>query len=45
MSCMLVTSKTISIFHVCMVWIEKSVMKVTDLHQEACSVMPNSDPE
>ena len=35
----------ISIFHVCMVWIEKSVMRVTDRHHEACRVMPNSDPE
>ena len=26
----------ISIFHVCMVWIEKSVMRVTDRHHEAC---------
>ena len=35
----------ISIFHGCMVWIEKSVMRVTDRHHEACRVMPNSDPE
>ena len=35
----------ISIFHVCMVWIEKSVRRVTDRHHEACRVMPNSDPE
>ena len=35
----------ISIFHVCMVWIEKSVTRVTDRHHEACRVMPNSDPE
>ena len=35
----------ISIFHVCMVWIEKSVMRVTDRIHEACRVMPNSDPE
>ena len=34
----------ISIFHGCMVWIEKSVMWVTDRHHEACRVMPNSDP-
>ena len=34
----------ISIFHVCMVWIEKSVTRVTDRHHEACRVMPNSDP-
>ena len=37
--------KTISIFHGCMVWIEKSVTRVTDRHHEACRVMPNSDPE
>ena len=35
----------ISIFHGCMVWIEKSVTRVTDRHHEACRVMPNSDPE
>ena len=35
----------ISIFHGCMMWIEKSVMKVTDRHHEACRVMPNSDPD
>ena len=35
----------ISIFHGCMVWIEKSVTRVTDQHHEACRVMPNSDPE
>ena len=35
----------ISIFHGCMVWIEKSVRRVTDRHHEACRVMPNSDPE
>ena len=34
----------ISIFHGCMVWIEKSVMRVTDPHHEACRVMP-SDAE
>ena len=28
-----------------MVWIEKSVARVTDRHHEACRVMPNSDPE
>ena len=39
------TDDTISIFHVCMVWIEKSVTRVTDRHHEACRVMPNSDPE
>ena len=33
------------IFHGCMVWIEKSVTRVTDRHHEACRVMPNSDPE
>ena len=37
--------KNISIFHGCMVWIEKSVTRVTDRHHEACRVMPNSDPE
>ena len=26
----------ISIFHGCMVWIEKSVTRVTDRHYEAC---------
>ena len=35
----------ISICHRCMVWIEKSVTRVTDRHHEACRVMPNSDPE
>ena len=35
----------ISFFHGCMVWIEKSVTRVTDRHHEACLVMPNSDPE
>ena len=39
------THWTICIFHVCMVWIEKSVTRVTDRHHEACRVMPNSDPE
>ena len=39
------TDHKISIFHGCMVWIEKSVTKVTDRHHEACRVMPNSDPE
>ena len=34
-----------SIFHGCMVWIEKSVTRVTGRHHEACRVMPNSDPE
>ena len=37
--------KIISIFHVCKVWIEKSVTRLTDLHHEACRVIPNSDPE
>ena len=37
--------KNISIFHGCMVWIEKSVTRVTDRHHEACRVMPTSDPE
>ena len=37
--------KNISIFHVCMVWIEKSVTRVTDRNHEAYRVMPNSDPE
>ena len=37
--------KNISIFHGCMVWIEKSVTRVTDCHHEACRVMLNSDPE
>ena len=37
--------ENISIFHGCMVWIEKSVTRVTDRHHEACRVMPNSDPE
>ena len=36
---------TISIFHGCMVWIAKSVTRVTDRHHKACRVMPNSDPE
>ena len=35
----------ISIFYGCMVWIEKSVTRVTDRHHKACLVMPNSDPE
>ena len=37
--------KNISIFHGCMVRIDKSVTRVTDQHHEACRVMPNSDPE
>ena len=35
----------ISIFHAYMVWIEKSVTRVTDRYHVACRVMPNSDPE
>ena len=30
--------KTISIFHGCMMWIEKSVTRLTDRHHEACRV-------
>ena len=37
--------KILSIFHVGMVWIEKSVTRVTDWHHEAFRVMPISDPE
>ena len=37
--------KLITIFHGCMVRIERSVTRVTDRHHEACRVMPNSDPE
>ena len=37
--------ENISIFHGFMMWIEKSVTRVTDRHHEACRVMPNSDPE
>ena len=37
--------KTISIFHGRMVWIEKSVTRVSDRSHEACLVMPNSNPE
>ena len=37
--------KKISILHGCMMWIEKSVTRVTDRHHEACRVMPNSVPE
>ena len=33
-----------SIYHVCMVWIEKSVTRVTVRHHSASLVMPNSDP-
>ena len=35
----------ISIFYGCMVWIEKSVTRVTDRHHSASLVMTNSDPE
>ena len=38
-------NQIISIFRGCIVWIEKSVMRVTDRHHEACRVMPNIDPE
>ena len=38
-------TEKISILHGCIVWIEKSVTRVTDQHHEACRVMPNSDPE
>ena len=41
----IITIYTISIFHVCMVWIEKSDTRVADRHHEACRVMPNSNPE
>ena len=37
--------KNISIFHGCIMWIEKSVTRITDRHHEACRVMPNSDTE
>ena len=37
--------RNLNIYHGCMVWIEKSVTRVTDRHNEACRVMPNSDPE
>ena len=37
--------KNTSIFHGCMVLIEKSVTRVADRHHEACRVMPNRDPE
>ena len=40
-----VEAETISIFHGCMVWIENSIMRVTDRHHEACRVMPNNDRE
>ena len=30
----------ISIFHGCMVWIEKFVTRVTDWHHEACLCIP-----
>ena len=35
----------ISIFLGYMVWIEKSVTRVSDRHHEACRVMLISDPE
>ena len=35
----------LGIFHRCMMWIEKSITRVTDWHHEACRVLPNSDPE
>ena len=37
--------KPISIFLGGMVWIEKSVTRITDRHHEAWRLMPNSDPE
>ena len=43
--CSYPVGENISIFHGCMVWIEKSVTRVTDRYHEACRVMPNSDPE
>ena len=36
---------TISIFHGCIVWIDKSVTRVTVRHHKACRMIPNSDPE
>ena len=33
------------IFNVRIVWIEKSVTRVTEQHHQACRVMPNSDLE
>ena len=38
-------SEIIGIYHGCMVWIEKSVTRVTDQHHKACLVMLNNDPE
>ena len=35
----------ISIFYGCMLWIGKSVTRVTDRHHKACRVMPISDLE
>ena len=35
-------SGIISIFHECMVWIEKSGTRVTDRHHVACRVMPST---
>ena len=37
--------KTISIFHGCMVWIEKSVTRVTDRHHEAFRQAVKHAPE
>ena len=37
--------KNVSIYHGCMVWIEKFVLRVTVWHHEACRVIPNSDQE
>ena len=33
----------IRILHECQVWIDKSVLRVTFWHHEACQVMPNCD--
>ena len=35
----------ISIFHGCMMWIEKSATRVSDRHHQACRVMPKCDPQ
>ena len=37
--------KIVSFSHECMVWINKSVTRVTNRHHEACQVMLNSDPQ
>ena len=37
--------KVISIFHGYIVWIAKSITRVTDRQHEACRVIQNSDPE